>query len=195
MLSNLRDRLAGLKSFHRGVHPPHRKKLSEGEAIHPFVPKADMIMPMAQHIGAACEPTVKSREEVEYAQIIGNTDSFVSAPIHASVNGKTAAATVVLLSSGRRVPAIGLKPGETPLPENFMADFLDRNWDHVEPNSYEPDAICQAIRDYGVVGLGGATFPTHIKLKKNPNVHIIAVAFAFGILHLLLKLADIGYII
>ena len=171
MLSGWRDRLAGLKSFPRGIHPPHRKKMSEAEAIEPFVPKGQMIVPLAQHIGGACEPLVKPRTEITYAEKIADTDVFVSAPIHASVNGKTGAATVALLPNGRRVPAMTVIPAEEGpvLPENFFEQFLDRNWDNVEPTSYEPEAICKAIRDGGVVGLGGATFPTHVKLTRNPD--------------------------
>ena len=130
-----------------------------------------MVVPLAQHIGTACDPVVKPRQEVSFGDKLADTESPVSAPIHASVSGKTGAATITLLPSGRRVPAMTLKPAEDgeALPASFLSHFLDRDWDNVEPTSYEPEQICQAIRKGGVVGLGGATFPTHIKLKKNPD--------------------------
>ena len=83
--------------------------------------------------------------------------------------GRGGTATVTLLAGGRRVPAMTLKPADDgeALPASFLSHFLDRDWDNVEPTGYEPDQICHAIREGGVVGLGGATFPTHIKLKKN----------------------------
>ncbi len=171
MIAGLRDRLRGVKSFPRGVHPPHRKQLSEAEPIRLFVPRGELTVPLVQHIGAACEPVVKPKQEVAYGEKIADADSFVSAPIHASLAGKTGAATVALLPSGRRVPALTLKPAEdgAALPPDFLQQFLDRRWDDVEPASYEPEQICQAIRAGGVVGLGGATFPTHVKLKRNPD--------------------------
>jgi electron transport complex protein RnfC len=159
-----------LKSFQRGVHPPHRK-YTEALPIQFFVPKNELIMPMAQHIGAACNPIVKPKQEVKLGEKIADIDAFVSAPIHSSVNGTTGAGTVCLLPAGRRVPAIPIKPaadGEA-LPANLLQEFLDRNWGGVEPNRYDPEEICKAIREAGIVGQGGATFPTFIKLKKDPK--------------------------
>ena len=82
-----------------------------------------------------------------------------------------AAGTICLLPAGRRVPAIPIKPpaeGDA-VPAGFLAEFLDRNWDGVEPTGYDPEEICNKIRAAGIVGQGGATFPTFIKLKKNPQ--------------------------
>ena len=175
MIAALRERIAewqkGLKSFQRGIHPPHRKAYTERMPIELFVPQKDLVMPMAQSIGAACEPIHKPRTEVKYGDKIADTQSFVAAPIHSPINGTIGAGTIALLPSGRRMPAIGLKLPEdgSPLPENFLEQFLDRNWDDVEPTSFDPDEICQLIRDGGLVGQGGATFPTFIKLKRNPE--------------------------
>src|SRR5690606_8586733 len=111
------------------------------------------------------------KDDVTYGQKLADTDSPVAAPIHASANGKISGSSVVLLPSGRRVPALSMKPAEDGqvLPPDFLAQFLERDWSRVEPSSYEPEEICQTIRECGVVGLGGATFPTHIKLKRNPQ--------------------------
>ena len=167
----IRQRQKGLKSFQRGIHPPHRKGYTETRPIELFVPTKDLIMPMAQSLGAPCQPIHKPRTEVKYGDKVADTEAFVSAPIHSPINGTIGAATISLLPSGRRVPAITIKlPAEgSPLPENFLEQFLDRNWDDVDPASYDPDELCQQIRDMGLVGQGGATFPTFIKFKRNPN--------------------------
>ena len=171
MIAELRDRLRGVRSFPRGIHPPHRKTLSQTSPNEQYIPRRDMVLPLVQHIGAPCGAVVKPRQEVSYGEKVADTDSVVAAPIHASVSGKTGPATITLLPGGRRVPALTLKPAENGdvLPPDFLHQFLDRNWGSVEPTSYDPDRICQAIREGGVVGLGGATFPTHVKLKRNPE--------------------------
>ncbi|MGD8452171.1 MAG: electron transport complex subunit RsxC [Phycisphaerae bacterium] len=162
---------SGLCSFQRGIHPPHRKEYTESLPIKLFVPKKDLIVPMAQNLGAACTPVVKLRDEVKLGDRIADTESFVSAPIHSSINGTVGASTIALLPSGRRVPAVTIKlPAEGPaMPEDFLEQFLDRNWDGVEPTSYDPEEICKQLRAMGLVGQGGATFPTFIKLKRNPE--------------------------
>ena len=158
------------KSFPRGIHPPSRK-YTEASPIQLFTPVKDVLIPMAQHIGAACTPTVQSGQTVRIGEKIGDSDAPVSAPIHASINGTIGAGTVGLLPSGRRVPALPIKPAPDggAQPSGFLADFLDRHWDGTDATRYEPDEICHAIRAGGIVGQGGATFPTFIKLKKDPN--------------------------
>ncbi len=171
MIAELVESLKGFKSFPRGIRPPHRKKYAQAAPIELFVPKGPLVVPFVQHIGAPCEPTVKPRQEVGFGEKIADTASPVAAPIHAPLAGKTGPATVALLPSGRRVPAMPLTPatdGEV-LPANFLKQYLDRHWDNVEPSRYEPEAICSNIRECGVVGMGGACFPTHIKLKRNPD--------------------------
>ncbi len=172
MIAALRERLSGLKSFQRGIHPPHRKKYSEHAPIELFTPTGDLLIPMSQHIGPPCKPTIKPREEIEYGQIIGDIDHPISAPIHATLKGKTAMTVITTLPGpgGKRCDAIPLKPSEEgAVPENFLASFLDRNWDSVEPTKYEPEEIITKIRAGGLVGMGGATFPTYFKLKRNPD--------------------------
>jgi len=158
------------KSFKRGVHPPHRK-YTEAAPIRLFVPSSELVVPMAQHIGAACNPIVKPKQEVKLGEKIADIDAFVSAPIHSPVNGTVGAGTMCLLPAGRRVPALPIKPARDgqALPANFLEEFLDRNWADVDPDRFEPEHICQAIREAGIVGQGGATFPTYIKLKKDPK--------------------------
>jgi len=160
-----------LKSFRRGIHPPYRKEYSEAEPIRFMLPKEGLLLPMSQHIGAPCAATVKPKTDVKYGEKIADVDAFVSAPIHATINGTTGAVSITAVPGGKRSPAIPLKPPSegNVLPEGFFEQYLDRNWDSVEPTSYDPDEIISAIREAGLVGLGGATFPTHVKLKRNPD--------------------------
>ncbi|MHC4443998.1 MAG: electron transport complex subunit RsxC [Planctomycetota bacterium] len=166
----LRDWIYGRKFFPRGVQAPCRKHFSEAAPIKLLIPRGQMMIPLIQHIGAVCQSLVKPREEVCLGQKIADADSPISAPIHCSVNGKTGTATVVTLANGQRAAAIPVTPAEeNAVPVNYLDQYLDGNLVGVDAGDYEPEAICQAIREAGVVGLGGATFPTHFKLKRNPN--------------------------
>jgi len=172
-MGTLRERLSGLRSFKRGIHPPHRKKYSESAPIQAFVPTGDLLIPLSQHIGAPCKPTIKPREEVTFGQKIADIDHPISAPIHAPAAGKTGMATMTLLPGpgGRRCEAIPIKlaaDGEA-IPPDFFEQFLSRDWTSADPSRYEPEEIVQKIREAGLVGMGGATFPTYFKLKQNPD--------------------------
>lgn len=136
-----------------GVHAPHRKNTAGAESVR-MPPPAEVYIPMQMHIGAPCTPTVKVGETVLVGQVIGDSDRPFSAPIHASVSGKVKdirkialggggmAEAVVILSDGQMTPI----PVSPPKVEN-VADFV------------------AAVRACGLVGLGGAGFPTHIKLN------------------------------
>ena len=171
MFASLMDSMKGLKSFARGVHPPHRKHYSEAQPIKYFEPQKDLLVPFVQHIGAPCKMTIKPRSEVKYGDVIADVEHPVAAPIHATVNGKAGMETITVIPGGRRVAAVPVKPDTEngASPEGYLQQFLDRNWDGVEPTKYDPDEIGAKIRKAGIVGLGGATFPTHIKLKRNPD--------------------------
>jgi len=171
MIAGLLDRMKGLRSFPRGVHPPHRKKYAEAAPITLFTPTQDLLLPFVQHIGVACDPVVQPRQKVNYADKLADASSPMAAPIHAPLAGEVGAGTMAVLPSGRRVPALPLKSAapDEQLPPAFLQQYLDRQWDNLEPARFDPEEICAKIRDCGVVGMGGATFPTHIKLKPNPN--------------------------
>jgi len=173
MIGTLVERFKGLRSFDRGIHPPHRKKYTEAAPIKLFTPKGELLIPMSQHIGAPCEPIIKPREAVTFGQKIGDVAHPISAPVHASLAGTTGLPVVTLLPGpgGRRCDAIPIKPATDgqALPADFLRQFLDRHWDSVEPTKYDPEEIIQKIREAGLVGMGGATFPTYFKLKRNPQ--------------------------
>jgi len=171
VISMLRQRIKGLKSFSRGIHPPRRKELAEARPIQLLVPTGPMVLPLIQHIGATPELKVGPRQNVAFGQLIADSPEPLSASIHASVAGRTGYETIVALPSGRRSPAITLTPAteDRPVREDLLRSFLDPGLSNVDPSAYDPDQIRQGVRDAGIVGLGGAGFPTHMKLAANPD--------------------------
>ena len=116
-------------------------------------------IPMSMHIGAPAKPVVKVGDLVKVGTLIAEAGGFVSAPIHASVSGKVTKITDYLLSSGTPVPAVVIEsdgemtPAETVIP----------------PVVNSRESLLEAIRNSGVVGLGGAGFPTHVKFNVDPD--------------------------
>jgi len=164
------ERLRGPRTFPRGVHPPGSKDATAGSPIELLRATGDLVIPLLQHTGATCTSRVKPRQDVSFGEILGDSETFVAAPVHASAAGRTGVGTVVTLPNGRRSPAVPLRPADgNRLPEGFLRDFLRRDWNGVEPARYDPDEIRDAVRRAGVVGLGGAAFPTHVKLQRNPE--------------------------
>lgn len=157
-------------STHGGAAVPHCKNTWEKEsAVMP--PPARVILPMQQHIGAPCTPTVKKGDHVYLGQIIGDSDAYVSAPIHASVSGTVADVTSIMLTGGQMTTAVVIDS--------------DGKMEH-DPGIYPPAAIkskanlAKAARSAGLVGLGGAGFPAHVKLNipegKNIDTLIVNAA-------------------
>ena len=141
-----------------GVSVDHRKNTAELEAVRMPAPKS-VVLPMQQHIGAPCTPTVKVGDTVSVGQVIGDSDKFVSAPIHASISGKVTAIGNVKLPNGAVVQGVTIESdGEMRLSEDIKP-----------PKADTLEEFLQAIRASGLVGLGGAGFPTHVKLNVPPD--------------------------
>lgn len=137
-----------------GVRVPHRKNTAECETAAMPVPEK-VILAMTQHLGAPCEPTVQVGDAVAVGQVIGDTDAPLSAPIHASVSGTVSAITTLLLPGGRSTAAVVID-----------ADGEQRVHESVQPPVVNDRAdFLRAVRAAGLVGLGGAGFPTHVKLN------------------------------
>ena len=135
------------------VRLPHHKKTAGIPSV-TMPPPSEVLIPMAQHIGAPSIPVVKVGDEVKVGQKIGDAQGGVSSYIYASVSGKVIKIEDYLTSNGQRVPSIRIaSDGLMTLDENIAPPVIESCYDFI-----------QAIKKSGLVGLGGAGFPTHIKL-------------------------------
>jgi electron transport complex protein RnfC len=155
-------------SFPGGTHPPQSKQLSEKNKIQPGPQVKQVVLMLSQHIGAICEPTVKKGDEVVAGQKVADSDAFVSAPVHSPVNGKVKEISLQSHVVLGRSPAIVIdvdpeqSTQKAPANERFTKDF--------DPQPYSSEQICEAVRSAGIVGMGGAGFPTRVKIEPNPRL-------------------------
>ena len=145
-------------SFYGGIHPKDRKDLAREQAIELFPPPATVVIPMSQHIGAPCKPLVSKGDHVDLGQKIGDGPGLC-APVHASVSGT--------------VQAVEARPhpnGTTVLSVVIANDFQETVSPEVRPRAdlsgLSAGNLMDIIREAGIVGMGGATFPTHVKLSS-----------------------------
>ncbi len=140
-----------------GVHVPHRKNTADKPAVRMESPKT-VTLPMSMHIGAPARPIVKVGDLVKVGTLIAEAGGAVSAPIHASASGKVTKITDYLLSDGRTVPAVVIESdGEMTPDESLTPPAVDSR-----------ESFIEAVKNAGIVGLGGAGFPTHFKLNVDP---------------------------
>ena len=157
-----------LKTFKRGVHPSYHKELTAHKRTEGAPLPKKVISPLQQHIGAPCKPLVKKKDTVEEGQLIGEAVSFVAAPVHASISGK--------------VKDVGDYPhpgGGKALSVVIDGDGAVKEWPKGDMgltlDDYTPHDIREAIKDAGIVGMGGAGFPTHVKLSPPKDKKIDTV--------------------
>lgn len=117
----------------------------------------ELVILLSQHIGAPAEACVKKGDFVKKGQVIGTAKGFVSVPIHASTSGEVIAVEPRLGTAGTKVPAVVIKADGQ--------DAWDESLSGADPDTLTPQEIKDRIRDAGIVGMGGATFPTHVKLS------------------------------
>ena len=139
------------KLFFGGIHPSYRKELSAKNAPVPAVTPKQVVIPLLQHIGAPCQPLVRAGDRVLRFQKIGDGEGLC-VPVHSSVSGTVAAIEPRPHTSGRMVNAIVI--------EN---DFRDETVPVSPADEKDPDAVLHAIREAGIVGMGGAAFPGNVK--------------------------------
>ncbi len=145
-----------LKPFHTrgGAKAPHRKNTMNMQSVTMPCPK-QVILPMTQHIGAPCVPTVKVGDFVAVGDVVGKSDSFVSSPVHASVSGKVSKIAAIKHPGGSMVQAVYIdSDGEMKKSESIHPPIVNSSED-----------LVNAVRSSGLVGLGGAGFPAHVKLS------------------------------
>lgn len=146
-----------------GVHPPENK-LSAGKAIKALGLPKQVIIPLSQHIGAPAVAIVKKGDLVKVGTQIAQPGGFVSAAIFSSVSGKVAKVDEVVDASGYRKPAIFID-----VEGDEWEESIDRNPELVKECNLTPEEIVKKISAAGIVGLGGACFPTHVKLTPPPG--------------------------
>jgi electron transport complex protein RnfC len=158
--------IRGKCTFPGGVHPLEGKKFSEHCPIEVIPTPKQVSILLSQHLGAPCQPLVAKRDAVTVGQMIGKSDAFVSAPIHSPVNGTVK--DIALLPH----PVIGRTMGiiidvdeENNAPKEPVANTFDASF---KLQDYTSEQICMAVNDAGLVGMGGAGFPTRVKIEPNP---------------------------
>jgi len=163
----------GLKTFPKGGVHPAENKLSADIPIETLPLPGSVTIPISQHIGLPAVPVVERGEFVKTGQIIAKTGGFVSANIHASITGKIAKISEEMDSSGYRKTAIMIRADK----EEQWADGIDTSDKLIKDIPFSREEILQKILSGGIVGMGGATFPSHIKLNvpkgKKADVLII----------------------
>ena len=145
-------------SFSHGIHPPTHKELTKGLEIKRLPFADELIILLSQHLGAPAKVIVNAGQEVVRGEPIAEAGGFVSVPMHAPASGIITKIDLCKNMRGEKTPAIYLKPYS-----GASQDVLygaDQDIEHMEPKD-----LIQAVQNTGVVGLGGAAFPTHVKLS------------------------------
>lgn len=153
-----------LKTFSLGGIHPKENKLSAGKSIQIIEPPKQVTITLAQHIGAPAIPVVAKGDEVKVGTLIAKSAGFISANIHSSVSGKVAKIDTVVDSSGHKKNAIIINVSGDEWDES-----IDRSEDLVKECSLSSREIVEKIQEKGIVGLGGATFPSNVKLTPPPT--------------------------
>ncbi len=155
-----------LKTFRKGVHPHDHKELTDSRAIEAVSLPETLLIPLSQHLGKPATPVKERGAEVMPGEVIGEADGFVSAKVHSPVYGTIK------------------KIVQQPLPAGRMSDYVEitvdreQTTEHVwQPRELDWDGLTResvtaGIRDAGIVGMGGATFPTHVKFSPPPTAEI-----------------------
>jgi len=151
--------------FKGGVHPDDKKDLSKNSRIEEIEAPEIVRIPLSQHIGAPAKPIVKEGEYVLVGQMIGEPGGFVSAPIHSSVSGKVKKIDN-FISAPFGVPSLMI---EIENDGNYKKTDFKENENYLDLDTKE---LIDIIRNAGIVGMGGATFPTHVKLSPPPDFKI-----------------------
>ena len=151
-----------LLTFKGGIHPDDGKRFSKDQPIRPVVPQGELVYPLSQHIGAPAKPVVKKGDCVLKGQLIAEAGGFVSSPIYSSVSGKVKGLEQRFNPTGSQVECIVV--------END-GEYKEVEYEPVKPlEEMTREEIINKIGDAGIVGMGGAGFPTKVKLSpKEPD--------------------------
>lgn len=157
-----RERRMALLTFKGGVHPNDGKDLAKNKPIVELKPNEDLVYPLSQHIGAPASPVVKAGDQVKKGQKLAEAGGFVSAPIYASVSGTVKKIEPRFTPTGSKVNSVVVENDN---------EYTEVEYEPVKPfEELTKEEILKKIGDAGVVGMGGAGFPTHVKLSpKEPD--------------------------
>ncbi len=157
-------------TFNGGIHPPHHKSSTENKSVEIATQPKVVYIPLAQHIGAPCTALVNVGDAVKKGQKIGEPGGFVSAPVHSSVSGIVKGIKPMTVPGGQKVMCVEI--------EN---DFKEEVFEEIKPyagiDAMSKEELLNMIKDAGIVGMGGATFPTHVKLSppKEKNIDVVVL--------------------
>lgn len=151
-----------LLTFSGGIHPDDGKRFSKDREVEPVMPHGEMVYPLSQHIGAPAKPVVKKGDFVLKGQVIAEAGGFVSAPVHASVSGTVKGIEPRFNPAGTKVDCIIVENDE---------QYTEIEYEPVKPlGEMSREEIIEKIGNAGIVGMGGAGFPTRVKLSpKEPE--------------------------
>ena len=151
----------GKMTFRGGIHPYEGTELSKDHPIEKYLPKGDLVYPLSQHIGAPSVPCVKKGDTVLAGQKIADAGGFVSVPLHASVSGTVKGIEKRLNATGSMVDCIVIENDQ---------QYQETEFQEARLEDLTKEEILNRIKEGGVVGMGGAGFPTHVKLApKDPS--------------------------
>lgn len=157
-----------LLTFKKGIHPPHGKHFTENKSIEEYFPKGDLVFPLAQHIGAPCTCLVKKGDRVLVGQKIGEAAGFVSSPVYSSVSGTVKDVTPMMTAMGTKTMSVIIENDHAY--EEAESKINTKNYQELSN-----EEIVNIIKEAGVVGMGGATFPTHVKLTPPKDKEIDSI--------------------
>lgn len=147
-----------------GVKVPHRKNTANSAAVRITAPKTVTLL-TAMHIGKPAAPVVKVGDHVDVGTLVARQDGFISSPVYSSVSGKVTKIADVLISAGRYVPAIVIESdGENTVAPEIAPPVVDSK-----------ESLIEAIKQSGLVGLGGAGFPTYVKFMTDKKIDYLVI--------------------
>jgi electron transport complex protein RnfC len=146
------------KTFPHGIHPPEFKDLTADKGIEALPPPEKVMIPLLQHFGKPAKPLVQKGDEVLLGQKIGEAQTLFSASVHSSVSGKVISVDDYNHPGGRPVPTVSITNDNLDQPFSSKEETKD-------PFSFSAEEIRKKVREAGVVGMGGAAFPTAVKLS------------------------------